>query len=48
MKIFMKIKRTCYYARLMGDFGGLFGVNRRENQLWNVVTVHVEGHKFRI
>ena len=47
MKIFMKIERTCYYARLRGDFGGLFDVNRRRNQLWNVVIANVEGHKFR-
>ena len=44
----MKIERTCYYARLMGDFGRLFGVNRREKQLWNVVIVIVERHKFSI
>ena len=28
----------CYYARLKGDFGGLFGVNRSVNQLWHVDT----------
>ena len=44
---FNENKRTCCYTRLMGDFGGLFGVIRSENKWWNVETANVERHKFR-